>query len=83
MSNMSFRVTQQSEERMGKSFMQNKRGSHSNTRVDGIIPMSSDRIKALEAAYLTKLARPNRNTTKKTTPKGKTQDYEEIVSKLR
>jgi hypothetical protein len=35
-------------------------------RVDGIIPMSTDRIKALEVAYLTKLHRP-----KKTTPKGR------------
>jgi hypothetical protein len=43
-----------------------KRGSlHSNNpRIDGVIPMSSDRIRALEAAYLTKLQRPKKQTPK-------------------
>jgi len=35
--------------------LKKKRGSLHSNRVDGVIPMSNDRIKALEAAYLTKL----------------------------
>ena len=42
--------------------LKKKRGSQSNARIDGVIPMSNDRIKALEAAYLTKLQRPKKQT---------------------
>jgi hypothetical protein len=57
--------TEQSEERyrgMNK-MIKNKRGSQSNTRIDGIIHMPNERMKALEAAYLTKLHRPNKRNT--------------------
>jgi hypothetical protein len=40
--------------------LKRKRGSQSNARIDGVIPMSNDRIRALEAAYLTKLQRPKK-----------------------
>jgi hypothetical protein len=62
MSNMSFENNQHS-----MAIVKKKRGSlhsNNNARVDGVIPMSNDRIKALEAAYLTKLQRPKKQTPK-------------------
>jgi hypothetical protein len=55
-----------------------RRGSQSNTRIDGILPINSDRIKALEAAYLTKLHRPH----KKVTPSSNKVNLEDTYNQM-
>ena len=57
-----------------------RRGSQSNTRIDGILPINSDRIKALEAAYLTKLHRPHKKVTPSSNKVNLEDSYNQIIN---
>ena len=57
-----------------------KRGSQSNTRIEGILPINSERIKALEAAYLTKLHRPHKKVIPSSNKVNLEDTYNQIIN---
>lgn len=57
-----------------------KRGSQSNTRIEGMLPINSDRIKALETAYLTKLHRPLKKIAPSTNKVNLEDTYDQIIN---